>query len=97
MNELEKARCELNEIDRQMTVLFESRMRQVERVIAYKKKHCLQILDIAREQEVLRKNRSYLENANYVKYYEQFMTYVMQLSKEYQEELCDDHMASDRK
>ncbi len=93
MNELEKVRCELNEIDRQMALLFESRMKQVERVIAYKKEHNLDILDTVREQEVFERNLTYLENDCYTKYYERFIKYVMNLSKEYQQELRDDKIA----
>ena len=50
MNKLENARKEINRIDREITKLFEERMKQVEDVIIYKMENNLQILDAGREK-----------------------------------------------
>ena len=50
MNELEKSRVEIDEIDREMARLFERRMNVCADIAKYKKEHALPIFDPAREQ-----------------------------------------------
>ncbi len=84
MNQLEAARTAINEIDQQMAALFEARMQAVEQVAAYKQQHGLPVLDTSRETQVVKKNSSYIQNQAYLPYYTQFITTLMNLSKEYQ-------------
>ena len=56
MDELQKAREQINEIDEQMAELFQKRMQAVESVIAFKKQHGMPVLDASREEEVIAKN-----------------------------------------
>ena len=56
MNKLENARKEINRIDREITKLFEERMKQVEDVIIYKMKIIYKFLDAGREKEVIERN-----------------------------------------
>ena len=68
MNQLEQARIEINKIDEQMAVLFERRMQAAEQVAAYKKQQGLPIFDKTREQAVIEKNLSRIQNQAYCPY-----------------------------
>lgn len=89
MNQLEQARIEINKIDEQMAVLFERRMQAAEQVAAYKKQQGLPIFDKAREQAVIEKNLSRIQNQVYCPYYQAFLQHLMDLSKEYQATLLN--------
>ena len=56
-NKLDKARKIINEVDSQMAELFVKRMRAAEMVYEHKKEFGLPILDQARENAVIEKNR----------------------------------------
>lgn len=84
MNKLEKARIEINDIDRDMARLFEKRMKAVEDVILFKLENDMPIFDKSREMEVIDKNSSYINNCLYVDYYKMFIKDLMDISKEYQ-------------
>ena len=87
MNELEKAREIINQVDKEMASLFEKRMYAAELVAKYKKEHGLSILDEAREKEVVAKNSSLVKNAVYKEYYAEFIKEMMSLSRSYQSRL----------
>lgn len=93
MNELEKARIKINEIDEQIRKLFEKRMQAVEEVIQYKMKHELDIFDEKREKEVLKRNVSKLGNEQLKPYYEEFLIQSMRISKEYQNAILHQGMS----
>ena len=61
MNELENAREEINEIDREMAKLFEKRMTAAREVAKYKKEHALPITDALREEQLIKKNSEQLK------------------------------------
>ena len=65
MSELDGYRKKIDEIDREITRLFEERMDTVIKVGEYKKKNNLPVLNKDREQEVLEKNVGYLKNEDY--------------------------------
>lgn len=87
MNKLEKARENINRIDREIAKLFEERMREVEDVISYKVENNLEILDSGREKEVIDRNSKLLKNENLKKYYIDFLENMMRISKEYQKDI----------
>lgn len=87
MNELEKNRIEINEIDRQMASLFEKRMEISKNIAEYKIKNGLSVLDKSREQEILTKNVKYIKNEDLADYYTLFLKSTMDISKKYQEKL----------
>lgn len=87
MDELTKARKKINEIDEQMSKLFEQRMKASKEVAEYKIKHSLPIYDEKREQEVINKNLQYIEDNEIKEYYIDFLTEVMNISKKYQEKI----------
>lgn len=89
MNKLERARIEINRIDKEIAKLFQERMKAVEDVIEYKIENNIEILDSGREKEVIEKNIALLENKKYEKYYMDFLTNVMRISKEYQKDILN--------
>lgn len=84
MNELEKARNEIDGIDRQMAELFEKRMEISAAIGAYKRKNSLPIRDAHRERELIESNLSHIGNSALKPLYIRFMDKVMELSREYQ-------------
>ena len=89
MNELEQARQEINEIDREMAVLFERRMKAAEAVAAYKATHGLPVFDGAREAEVIEKNAARIQNEALKPLYITFLQQLMALSKDHQRRLLE--------
>ena len=85
--DLEEAREAIREIDREMTALFERRMRAAEAIAAYKKEHGLPITDPEQEKRVLERNTALLEDPALAGYYRAFQTGVMEVSKRYQRRL----------
>lgn len=85
MNELEKLRCEIDEIDKGLVALFERRMGKALDVAEYKKENGIPIFDRAREKEVINKNVSRLKDKDLEKATEAFLGKVMEISREIQE------------
>lgn len=93
MKDLEQCRREIDEIDCELMQLFEHRMHIVHDVVCYKKEHGLAIFQSKREEEVLDKNLNYLEDNQLKKYAEEFLIHLMNISKDYQEDILkDDHL-----
>ncbi|MGL5414974.1 MAG: prephenate dehydratase [Clostridium sp.] len=84
MNELEACRKEIDEIDKEITRLFERRMDVVLGVANYKKKNNLPIFHKGREEKVIEKNINRLENKDYEKELEKFFNGMMGVSRELQ-------------
>lgn len=89
MTELEKARSEINAVDRELAALFARRMDAVKAVAQYKKERGLQILDPAREQEVIARNAALIENEEYRSYFVRFLQANMEISRSMQHRLLD--------
>lgn len=89
MNELEKAREIINEVDTKLAELFERRMNASAMVAEYKKAHGLPILDAKREEEVIRRGAERVSNAEMREYYVNFLRDVMEISKKYQHRLLE--------
>ena len=87
MNELEIARSKISEIDKEMASLFEKRMQACALVAKYKKEHGLAVLDTSRENELIAKNSSLIENDIIKEYYVEFLKNNMSLSRSYQSRL----------
>ena len=86
-DKLETARKEINRIDREMAELFVQRMRASELVAEHKAIHGLEILDPQREEEVIRRNSSLIEDDRLRAYYVNFLKNTMAVSRSYQSEL----------
>lgn len=89
MTELEKARQIINETDLKMAELFEKRMDAATTVALYKKEHGLKVDDLAREEEILTRNATYIKNDGYRSYYVNFLRNNIELSKKLQHKLLD--------
>ena len=89
MDELKKARENIDRIDKELARLFEERMTEAASVAAYKREHGLPIFDPSREAEVLEKGLSRIENEKLRDHYASFLKNLMKISKSYQRELSE--------
>jgi len=89
MTKLEKARKEINLIDKEMAELFARRMDASRQVAEYKKENGLQIFDPVREAQVIEQNSLLMENEEYKPYFVNFITATMDISKSYQRRLIE--------
>jgi len=81
---LEELRKEIESIDDQMRDLFLKRMDVSKRIGQYKKEHGLPILDLKREEELIKRNTMKLNEKSLIHAYEQFLKHLMKLSKDIQ-------------
>ena len=91
MSKLDDARENINIIDEEMAKLFEKRMKAVEDIAKYKKENSLPILDEKREEEVVKKNLSFINDPVIREYYKDFLKEVMNESKKYQNIIINDN------
>lgn len=84
MRNLDELRKEIDRIDDSMRILFEQRMNIVKQVKAFKKNNNIDVLDKQREQEVISKNLSKLQDTSLMEAYEKFLNHLMEVSKELQ-------------
>ena len=87
MDKLLVAREKINSIDSKMAKLFKERMEAVREVAEYKAEHALPILDANRENEIIEKNTSIIENESIKAHYINFLKSNMKISRSYQAEL----------
>lgn len=87
MNKLNTIRQEIDKIDQEMLELFEKRMNLVEEVILIKQENNILIDDYNREEEMIKKNITYLKEKKYEKSYKSFLESVICVSKNYQSEI----------
>jgi len=83
-NKLDEARKIINETDKKMAELFIKRMEAAEMVYEHKKEYGLPIFDKKREEEVIGKNSSLIEDEVLRGYYIDYLKNVMDISKAYQ-------------
>ena len=86
-SKLEEARQIINEVDAEMAALFVKRMRAVETVCEHKLAHGLPILDQAREDAVVERNSSLVEDGTLKEYYIDYLKHLMSVSRAYQHRL----------
>ena len=87
MDKLSATREKINSIDSKMAKLFAERMEAVKEVAEIKAENSLPIFDATREQEIIEKNSSFIENADILAHYIEFLKNNMQISRSYQAEL----------
>lgn len=88
-NSLERARQEINKIDKKMAELFVKRIRAVETVAKYKKENGIAIFDEKREAQIIEKSLDLVDEDSLREYYLEFIRNNMSLSKKYQAKLID--------
>lgn len=84
MNELEQYRKEIDEIDQELTRLFELRLNTVLKVGRYKKQRNLPVLDASREQAVIENNISRLTDKTFEPQVTKLFQSMMDITKETQ-------------
>ena len=89
MNDLDKRRETINEIDLKMAHLFKERMKEVKAIAQYKKKEGLSITDKEREEALIKKNSSYISDDEIKELYVDFIKKEIELSKEYQKTIIN--------
>ena len=77
-------RSRIDEIDKEITKLFEERMDTVINIANYKKDKNLPIFNRDREEEVIEKNIRYLKNSDYAEETRKFFISLMEVSRELQ-------------
>ncbi len=87
---LDEDRTRIDEIDQQLTALFEQRFKVVADVIDYKIENRLPILDAGRENIIIEKNCGRIEDEDIRPYFRKWYLEMLKLSKEYQKEILDE-------
>lgn len=82
--DLNSARIEINEIDREIVTCLEKRMNLSAEIGRYKSENNLPVYDEAREKRVIEACISYLQNKDYSKQIEDIYVQIMNSSKELQ-------------
>ena len=80
------SRQQIDEIDKQITVLLEERMKVVAAVAAYKKAHSMPVLDATREAAVLDKVAVFTSDKLLVPYIKRIYQALMDESKAYEDD-----------
>ncbi|MBE6049674.1 MAG: prephenate dehydratase [Clostridium sp.] len=81
MSDLDKYRSEIDNVDREIAKLFEKRMDMVLKIADYKKKNNLQVFHKNREDEVIKKAISNINNKEYSEEVTKFFISMMEISK----------------
>lgn len=89
MDKLSESRNRINEIDKTMAELFESRMDAVKCVCEYKVKNGIPVEDSARENAVVERNSGFIESDEIRDYYITFIKDTMAVSRAYQHKLME--------
>lgn len=86
MNNLEIARKQIDDIDEKIKALFIERMQVVEKVLDYKIKNQLPVLDLNREQLLRSARMDKMSDLKYKKYYASFLDSMLEISKTFQKD-----------
>lgn len=86
MDKLERARAEIDLVDREMAALFCRRMEAVREIADYKQAHGIPVADPARETEILSRNADYVAPELRPEYFG-FQQCMLSISKGYQMKL----------
>lgn len=88
--ELNKARAEINNIDKEIVNLLEKRFNIVNKIGRYKRKQNLPIYDEDREKQVIESCVSFLENKQYSKCIDDIYFQIMRSCKDIQNSLKEE-------
>lgn len=87
MRNINEIRDDINEIDKEMAILFEKRMKLSKEIIDYKMHFSLPIYDQERETQIIKLNTLNVNNKELIPYYQDFIKSIMDISKKYQEQI----------
>ncbi|WP_375178916.1 chorismate mutase [Enterococcus rotai] len=82
-------RDKIDTLDKKIVALLEERMEVVEAIVAIKKTSATQILDTTREQDVLTKVATYVQNEDYQEVIKETYQGIMDASKHFQQKQLD--------
>ena len=86
MNELERARIEIDAIDEEIRLLFIKRMTAVKSVLAFKQANQLPVLDTNREQLLKHARLEKMIEHEFKSYYESLLDALLKISKDFQKD-----------
>ncbi|MBR7161825.1 MAG: chorismate mutase, partial [Clostridia bacterium] len=89
MEKLIQARETISKVDKEIAALFEQRMAAVRLVSEYKTEHGLPIYDAAREDALIEKNTSLIQDEELRPYYVDFLRNTMRVSRNFQAKLSE--------
>ncbi len=89
MDKLIKAREIISGVDKEIAALFEKRMNAVRLVSEYKIEHGLPIYDAVREEALIERNSTYIEDDEIRSYYVDFLRNTMKVSRGFQAKLSE--------
>jgi len=92
---LETLRQGIDKLDKDLLELFEARMQKVSEIADFKKANNLTILDESREEKVLR-NIKIIKNIDFAEPAEQFMKYLMEISRNIQADYLSKESATSK-
>ena len=88
MTKLEENRVVINEVDRELTKLFEKRFAAVEGIVQYKMENGLPVLDRSREEELIRSREAELPE-HLRPYFRSWYEALMASSRQYQTDIIE--------
>lgn len=86
--QLKQLRTQIDELDKELTALFQKRMELCARVAAYKKENGIEVLDGSREDEILKKI-SELCDADTSPYAIELYKAIFEISRSYQASILE--------
>jgi monofunctional chorismate mutase len=90
MNELDNLREKINALDEELLTLFKKRMDISKKIGEYKIKNHMPILDISREEEIINKALTNLNNKELEPYFIEFYKTLLKVSKDLQRKRFDE-------
>lgn len=90
MKELDLLRTRIDQIDSQIAILFEERMKVSREIGLVKLQNNLQILDKKRETLVKTSREEFIDDKTFLPYWNELLDCILKLSKEYQWTLKED-------
>ena len=87
MENIDELRKMIDAIDREMALLFEKRMQAASGIARYKAENGIPVYDAEREAAIIEKNAAFIPEDALRPYYCRFIKSVMDISKDYQNEL----------
>lgn len=87
---LDQARQRIDEIDAEITQLFETRFELLRDIIEYKIENRIPIFDASREEKIIGRNIALLKDDDIEPYFEDFYRHMIDLSKSFQKSVLDE-------
>ena len=91
MSGLEEKRFRINQIDAELTRLFEERMKTAAEIAAWKKENGKPVLDASREENNIKRNTALLKDRSLSGYFELWYRFTMKISRDYQRDILKDN------